>query len=268
LRQLKENGVVLEQEYSTKQLEMELIINQLRKENRDKEQAIVNSKEAMADIRSEMNLWQKKIDGKKKQISEAKEMIKLRDIEIKQLKEEIAEMGNTSKHDLIKRNNNLITTLNSKDSEIANIKEQYKEVIKKLKEKNGLLEMQLKETLTISNKENSYYAEMMKLKAELHKLKKDRDLIYTDASKKIHTLQRIKTSELYKDSNKSKERMIKLHYTNQVESEDRMQELQNRVMQELNVLPELRQMYENEADPIEQIPKMVHKLVKTIAQMN
>lgn len=163
---------------------------------------------SIKDMKEIITMWQRKVDEKRKLLDDAKECIKSKDSQISYLKQQIAFLADgaksaeNAKHDkeLLK----LQAALKNKEKELSDAKEKHlaaKEsmeqealklkmernelgkVAQELKAKNALLKSQHKQLQSgldqfkgreeFSNKENQWYSQSVKLKAEVDRLRKD-----------------------------------------------------------------------------------------------
>eukprot|EP01022_Parablepharisma_sp_SALTPOND_P031244 TRINITY_DN790_c0_g1_i1.p1 TRINITY_DN790_c0_g1~~TRINITY_DN790_c0_g1_i1.p1 ORF type:complete len:855 (-),score=188.43 TRINITY_DN790_c0_g1_i1:170-2734(-) len=240
----------IEDRHESERRAKEDTIAQLRQENKEKERAILNSQAAMQDIRVTINLWQDKVDEKKKLLDEAKETIKSKDTQIAYLREQLKLITESNKANLEankaktdkdkKEQLKLQAALRIKEKEVVELKEQQKVTLKKLDEENrrlktdrvelaqmlqeytgkiNSLELQLKDRQAeleaaktregdAAGKENQWYTQALKWKAEADKLKKavvrlegektrlnlENDMLtgHMNANQKIHLHQKIK----------------------------------------------------------------------------
>ena len=292
---------------------------------------------SIKDVKEILTMWQKKVDEKRKLLDEAKECIKSKDSQISYLKQQItfltdnAKTPETSKYDkeLLK----LQVTLRTKEKELYDLKEQHnntlestkqetlklkmernelEKMVKELKTKNTTLKSQCKllqsgidkhKGQEPSNKENQWYSQSMKLKAEVDKLKKDVVRLEVDKSnlriendmlagrinskQDIHSLQKMKEENkmLRNENHRLKEdvkgmkdeQSFQSKYRTDFSSKSQVQsyinELEERLQKELLIanelsnLPEVSTLYMkklNMLDPIEQIAQCIDYLVESI----
>ena len=87
----------IEEKYAEDMRVKDETINQLKQDNEEKAQAILNSQTTMQDTRITISKWQEKVGEKKKLLEEAKEAIKSREIQIACLKEQSQLLTENSK---------------------------------------------------------------------------------------------------------------------------------------------------------------------------
>ncbi len=174
------------------------MIRQLEQENKEKATAINNSRGAMQDVRLAMSMWKEKVDEKKRLLEDSKEALRVRDAQIAHLKELLSQSGDERAVLQFR------VALKAKEKELAESREQSRQVTKKLEEENRAVKVSnlelvrsvqesskyisdLKERLralesadskaksdiSISGKENQWHAQASKWKAEADKLRRD-----------------------------------------------------------------------------------------------
>jgi len=156
------------------------VIAQLKKENKEKEMAIMNSQAALQDIRATISLWQEKVDEKKKQIDELKENSKSKDTQLVFLKEQLRLLTEANKTNLEttrqktdkdkKEILKLQVSLKNKDKEITEIKEQQKIESKKIEEENKKLKT---ERFALVQEVQEYNGKLVKLSEQVKNLQSD-----------------------------------------------------------------------------------------------
>lgn len=173
-------------------------IMQLKKENEEKSQAILNSRAEMQDTRFNINKWEEKIGEKKKLLDEEREAIKTREIQISCLKEQNqllaqnskvnAEITRITEEKMKKEISKLQAMIKLKEKELIETTKKSEEDYIKVKVKNTELINSIQENskyigelkakihnleINSPDKENQWYNKAMAWKAEADQFKKE-----------------------------------------------------------------------------------------------